>query len=132
MIAISGTKATCTSSLTDLLFEERGVGRCLVAPDGTVLRANGEWLRSTIPRAVRDDARPYHVYSPFDDLAERKRVEEALWRNQQRARAASKIMILRIRRIQEACATRGRPQEGHRGYGIRHELRQDSVKIRYG
>jgi signal transduction histidine kinase len=33
--------------LTDLLFEEPGIGRCLVAPDRTVLRANGEWLRST-------------------------------------------------------------------------------------
>src|SRR5690348_9028996 len=35
------------SALTDLLFEEPGVGRCLVAPDGSVLRANDEWLRST-------------------------------------------------------------------------------------
>ena len=35
------------SALTDLLFEEPGVGRCLVAPDGSVLRANAEWLRST-------------------------------------------------------------------------------------
>jgi PAS domain S-box-containing protein len=35
------------TALTDLLFEEPGVGRCLVAPDGSVLRANAEWLRST-------------------------------------------------------------------------------------
>ncbi|BDG06615.1 hybrid sensor histidine kinase/response regulator [Anaeromyxobacter oryzae] len=35
------------SALTDLLFEEPGVGRCLVAPDGSVLRANAEWIRST-------------------------------------------------------------------------------------
>ncbi|OFX25737.1 MAG: hypothetical protein A2V77_05475 [Anaeromyxobacter sp. RBG_16_69_14] len=34
-------------SLTDLLFEEPGVGRCLVAPDGSILRANAEWLHST-------------------------------------------------------------------------------------
>jgi PAS domain S-box-containing protein len=34
-------------ALADLLFEEPGVGRCLVAPDGKVLRVNGEWLRST-------------------------------------------------------------------------------------
>ncbi|HET9597570.1 MAG TPA: ATP-binding protein [Anaeromyxobacteraceae bacterium] len=34
------------SVLAELLFEEPGVGRCLVAPDGTVLRANAEWLRS--------------------------------------------------------------------------------------
>ena len=36
-----------TSPLLDLLFEEPSIGRCLVAPDGSVLRANGEWLRST-------------------------------------------------------------------------------------
>jgi PAS domain S-box-containing protein len=36
-----------TSPLIDLLFDEAGTGLCLVAPDGTVLRANGEWLRST-------------------------------------------------------------------------------------
>ncbi len=35
------------SALTDLFFAEPGVGRCLVAPDGSVLRANEEWLRST-------------------------------------------------------------------------------------
>ncbi|WP_242342850.1 PAS domain-containing hybrid sensor histidine kinase/response regulator [Anaeromyxobacter terrae] len=33
--------------LLDLLFDERTVGRCLVAADGTILRANAEWLRST-------------------------------------------------------------------------------------
>ena len=36
-----------TSPLLDLVFNDDAVGRCLVAPDGTVLRANGEWLRST-------------------------------------------------------------------------------------
>ena len=46
VIAMSGTR-TWTSPLTDLLFEDPGVGRCLVAPDGSVLRANSEWLRST-------------------------------------------------------------------------------------
>jgi PAS domain S-box-containing protein len=35
------------SVLTDVLFDEPDVGRCLVAPDGSVLRANAEWLRST-------------------------------------------------------------------------------------
>jgi PAS domain S-box-containing protein len=38
---------TAARALTELLFEEPGVGRCLVAPDGSVLRANAEWLRST-------------------------------------------------------------------------------------
>jgi signal transduction histidine kinase len=36
-----------SSTLTDLLFGKGGVGLCLVAPDGTVIRANAEWLRST-------------------------------------------------------------------------------------
>ena len=39
-------QTTPASPLADLLFEEAGVGRCLVAPDGCVLRANAEWLRS--------------------------------------------------------------------------------------
>jgi PAS domain S-box-containing protein len=34
-------------ALTSLLFDEAGVGLCLVAPDGTVVRANREWLRAT-------------------------------------------------------------------------------------
>jgi PAS domain S-box-containing protein len=33
--------------LLDLLFEDPQVGRCMVAPDGTALRANREWLRAT-------------------------------------------------------------------------------------
>jgi PAS domain S-box-containing protein len=44
---MSDTTATWTSPLLDLLFDEPSVGRCLVAPDGSVLRANSEWLRST-------------------------------------------------------------------------------------
>jgi PAS domain S-box-containing protein len=43
---MAGTTAF-TSPLLDLVFDDDAVGRCLVAPDGTVLRANGEWLRST-------------------------------------------------------------------------------------
>lgn len=34
------------ASLLDVLFDESGVGRCLVGLDGTVLRVNTEWLRS--------------------------------------------------------------------------------------
>ena len=42
------TQATTSSPLLlDLLFEKAGVGLCLVAPDGRVLRANAEFLRST-------------------------------------------------------------------------------------
>ena len=36
-----------TSLLVDLLFDDPGAGRCLVAPDGSVQRVNAEWLRST-------------------------------------------------------------------------------------
>jgi PAS domain S-box-containing protein len=39
--------ATTWTKLLDVLFEDALVGRCLVAPDGTILRANSEWLRST-------------------------------------------------------------------------------------
>jgi PAS domain S-box-containing protein len=42
-----GVSTTWTGPLLDLLFEESSVGRCLVAPDSSVLRANAEWLRST-------------------------------------------------------------------------------------
>src|SRR5512133_2389013 len=34
-------------TLTDLLFDKVAEGLCLVAPDGTVVRANAEWLRAT-------------------------------------------------------------------------------------
>ncbi len=40
-------KASCGAAsppLVDLLFERARVGLCLVAPDDTVVRANGEWL----------------------------------------------------------------------------------------
>jgi PAS domain S-box-containing protein len=52
--------ATTTPSWTnllDVLFEDRLVGRCLVAPDGTILRANSGWLRSTgfTPEVVGED-----------------------------------------------------------------------------
>jgi PAS domain S-box-containing protein len=44
---MSATKTTPSATLTDLLFERAGDGLCLVAPDGTVVRANAEWLRLT-------------------------------------------------------------------------------------
>ncbi|HET6412852.1 MAG TPA: GAF domain-containing protein [Anaeromyxobacter sp.] len=44
---MSSQRASFAPTLTDLLFEKADVGLCLVAPDGTVLRANAEWLRST-------------------------------------------------------------------------------------
>jgi len=44
---LTGKRTPVVPSLTDLLFEEPGAGRCLVAPDGTILRANAAWLLST-------------------------------------------------------------------------------------
>jgi PAS domain S-box-containing protein len=35
------------TDVPDLLFDRAGVGLCLVAPDGTVVRVNEEWVRST-------------------------------------------------------------------------------------
>jgi PAS domain S-box-containing protein len=40
-------KMRSVPTLTDLLFEKAEIGLCLVAPDGSILRANREWLRST-------------------------------------------------------------------------------------
>ena len=40
-------RTASAATLTDLLFDRPDLGLCLVAPDGTVLRANAEWLRST-------------------------------------------------------------------------------------
>jgi PAS domain S-box-containing protein len=36
-----------SAGLLSALFEQAGVGLCLLAPDGTVLRASAEWLRAT-------------------------------------------------------------------------------------
>jgi PAS domain S-box-containing protein len=47
VIAMSETSAAWTSPLLDLLFEEPSFARCLVSPEGRVVRANSEWLRST-------------------------------------------------------------------------------------
>jgi PAS domain S-box-containing protein len=41
------TNTVGTIPLLDLLFENAGAGLCLVAPDGTILRANADWLRTT-------------------------------------------------------------------------------------
>jgi PAS domain S-box-containing protein len=46
-VAMPVASSSPPQTLTDLLFENAGVGLCLVAPDGTVVRANAEWLRST-------------------------------------------------------------------------------------
>src|SRR5919201_6845470 len=55
------------SSLIDALFEEAGVGLCLVAPDGHVVRANRAWLAMT--GVDVDDA----VGARFVDLMARDR-----------------------------------------------------------
>jgi PAS domain S-box-containing protein len=55
-------EASESSILLDLLFEDGTAGRCLVAPDGKVLRANDRWLRSA---GVSLDAA---LGAPFADL----------------------------------------------------------------
>jgi PAS domain S-box-containing protein len=47
MTRTGDTAPAGTSPLLDLVFDRAGVGLCLVAPDGTIVRANAEWLRST-------------------------------------------------------------------------------------
>jgi PAS domain S-box-containing protein len=42
-----GEQHAVGTQLVDLLFAEAGVGLCLVVPDGSIVRANAEWLRST-------------------------------------------------------------------------------------
>ena len=44
---MAAPRTTSAPTLTDLLFDRAEVGLCLVAPDGTIRRANAEWLRST-------------------------------------------------------------------------------------
>jgi PAS domain S-box-containing protein len=44
---VTATGEAWTTPLLDLLFDDPSVGRCLVAPDGSVLRVNAEWIRST-------------------------------------------------------------------------------------
>jgi PAS domain S-box-containing protein len=50
--------AVAANVLAELLFDEAGSGRSLVAPDGTMIRANAEWLRAmglTLDEAVGRD-----------------------------------------------------------------------------
>jgi PAS domain S-box-containing protein len=44
---MADSKTTPAATITDLLFARSPDGLCLVSPDGTVVRANAEWLRST-------------------------------------------------------------------------------------
>src|SRR5512141_300923 len=45
--AMTPEPTEASRSLMDVLFEQAGVGLCLVGSDGIVVRANAEWLRST-------------------------------------------------------------------------------------
>jgi PAS domain S-box-containing protein len=38
---------TAALPLIRLIFDKAAIGLCLFAPDGAVVRANAEWLRST-------------------------------------------------------------------------------------
>ncbi|HEY6005254.1 MAG TPA: ATP-binding protein [Anaeromyxobacter sp.] len=73
--------------LTDLLFEEPGVGRCLVAPDGSILRVNGEWLRSTGFRL--DDVLGADIVGLFPDTRDMALAMHA------RARAGHRVEVPR-------------------------------------
>ena len=53
------------SPLLDLIFDNDGVGRCLVAPDASVLRANAAWLRST--GFKRDEVLGANIVELFPD-----------------------------------------------------------------
>src|SRR6266540_4988462 len=45
-MALQEPRDIVTDRLLELLFEHEGAGLCVVGPDGSVLRANAEWLRS--------------------------------------------------------------------------------------
>ncbi len=62
------THASWTSPLLELLFEEAGAARCLVAPDGSVVRVNSEWLRST--GCTADDVIGVEALDLFPELRE--------------------------------------------------------------
>jgi PAS domain S-box-containing protein len=76
-----------TTALLDLLFDEAAVGRCLVAPDGAVLRANAEWARalgSSVEAVVRAT-----LVEPFPGVVD---VAAALYA---RARAGQRVEVPR-------------------------------------
>jgi len=78
--------------LLDLLFEDPRVGRCLVAQDGTVLRANREWLRST--GLERDRALRANILDLFPETRETVLAIHA------RARAGQRVEVpRRVQRI---------------------------------
>jgi PAS domain S-box-containing protein len=77
----------------DLLFEDAHVGRCLVAPDGAVLRANRAWLRST--GLTLDRALCANVVDLFPEAREATLVMHA------RARAGQRVEVPRhVQRIE--------------------------------
>ncbi len=76
-----------TSPLLDLLFEDPHVGRCLIAPDGSVLRANAEWLRST--GFALDDVLGVNIIDLFPETRDMARALHA------RVRASHRVELPR-------------------------------------
>jgi PAS domain S-box-containing protein len=58
-----------TRPLTDLLFDEADVGLCLVAPDGTVARANDRWGEATGVAAARPGSDALAALPPASEVA---------------------------------------------------------------
>jgi PAS domain S-box-containing protein len=88
---------TTYSAVVDLLFEDEFVGRCLVAPDGTVLRANREWLRST--GFALDDVLGADIIEQFPDTRDVALAMHA------RARAGHRVAVPRHARTIEGVET---------------------------
>ena len=91
--AMSETDTRGVTALLDLLFEDPHVGRCLVAPDESVLRVNREWLRAT--GLVLDGVLGANVVDLFPDSRD---VSLAMYA---RARAGHRIEVPRHVRLIE-------------------------------
>jgi PAS domain S-box-containing protein len=80
-------RTPASGQLVDVLFDEAGVGLCLVAPDETILRVNAEWLRTmgyAGEQVVGED-----IVELFPDTRERALALHA------RARAGERVKVPR-------------------------------------
>jgi PAS domain S-box-containing protein len=78
-------------NLLDILFDEPGVGRCLVGIDGIVLRVNDEWLRST--GFTHDQVMGANLIELFPEFRDGALAMHA------RARAGHEVAALRHRQV---------------------------------
>jgi PAS domain S-box-containing protein len=86
----SGSDPRAARELLDTLFEQTGVGLCLVAPDDTVVRANATWLRAC--RLPAEQVVGRDVLAPFPRWRRDARALQA------RARAGEQVDLPRLRR----------------------------------